>query len=113
MFAVEFNLGLMAGDAPDRNYFSAERENLGNLSTILQRDSQTGLGLVDEWLGVEIWIHADPSARFFTYPVQSVNDSEGGFERVYQGSAIVVSRMLDAAPGEENILDLSLEVRHR
>jgi len=113
MFAVEFNLGLMAGDAPDRNYFSVERENLGNLSTLLQRDSQAGLGLVDEWLGVEIWITAEPSACFFTYPVESVNDSEGGFERVYQGSAIVVSRTLDAAPGEENILDLSLEVRHR
>ena len=88
VFAVEFNFGLMAGNAPDRNYFSAAGENLGNLSTLLCRAEEAALGLVDEWLGVAIRVQASPAAAFWAYPVETVNDSEGGFERVYQGSAV-------------------------
>ena len=111
-FAVEFNLGFMAGDTPDRNYFSEARENLGNLGTLLCRGPEPALGLVDEWLGVEVWIHADPPAGICAYPVETVNDSEGGFERMYQGSAVIVHWPLSVLPGEEHIFGLSLEVRH-
>lgn len=113
IFSVEFNFGLMAGNAPDRNYFTPSRENLGNLSTRLARNGEAALGLVDEWLGVEIWIHADPAAGFWTYPVETVNDSEGGFERVYQSSAVLPYWRLSAQSGEERVFTLTVEVRHR
>jgi len=113
LFAVEMNLGLMAGDAPDRNYFTETRKNLGNLSTMLQLKGESALGLVDEWLGVEVWLRARPHADFLTYPVETVNDSEGGFERVYQGSAVLVAWPLAAPPGAEDVFDLIVEVRRR
>jgi len=113
VFGVEFNLGLMAGDMPDRNYFSHTGENLGNLSTMLRRPSEPALGMVDEWLGVEIWIGVEPAAGFWAHPVETVNDSEAGFERVYQGSAVIPYWNLIAPPGEEHIFTLSLEIRHR
>ncbi len=111
-FAMELNLGLMAGNAPDRNYFSHERENLGNLSTLIHREKEPALGLVDEWLGIEVWLRVDPVARFIAYPVETVNNSEGGFERVYQGSAVLACWALQAEPGEENVFNLEIEVRH-
>ena len=113
VFAVELNIGLMAGDTPDRNFFSETRDNLGNLSTMLCRSAEPALGLVDEWLGVEIWVRTKPNAGFWSYPVETVNDSEGGFERVYQGSAVIAWWPLAAKPGEEDVFDMTVEVRHR
>jgi len=113
LFAVEMNLGLMAGDAPDRNYFTETRRNLGNFSTLLHLKGEPALGLVDEWLGVEVWLRARPHADFLTYPVETVNDSEGGFERVYQGSAVIVAWPLAAPSGAEDVFDLIVEVRRR
>jgi len=111
LFGVEFNFGLMAGNAPDRNYFSHARENLNNLSTLISRPAEPALGLVDEWLKVAIWLQAEPSAAFWAYPVETVSDSEGGFERVYQGSAVVPHWSLNARPGEEMIFTVTLEIR--
>jgi alpha-amylase len=113
LFAVEFNIGLMAGDAPDRNFFSGNRENLGNLSTVLRRTDESRLGIIDEWLKLELWFSIEPSAGFWTYPVHTVNESEGGFERVYQGSALLPYWRLKAQPGEEQICTITLEVQRR
>lgn len=113
VFAPELNLGLMAGASFDRNYFTPARENLGNLSTLLDRPALEGLGLVDDYLKLEIWCHVSPEAHFWAYPVETVNDSEGGFERVYQCSAVLPHWPVAAQPGEEMIVTLTLEVRHR
>ena len=113
VFGVEFNFGLMAGNAPDRNYFSHARENLNNLSTLISRPAEPALGLVDEWLKVALWLHAEPGAAFWAYPVETVSDSEGGFERVYQGSAVIPHWPLNALPGEEMVFTLRLEVAEK
>lgn len=111
LFATEFNFGLMAGYAPDRNFFSGDGNNLGNLSTILNRTGESRFGIIDEWLKLELWLSVDPAAGFWTYPVHTINESEGGFERVYQGSAVLPYWLLSAQPGEEQVLTVTLEVR--
>jgi alpha-amylase len=113
VFAAEMNLALSAADAPDRNYVSHEGENLNNLTTTLHRDAAPCLGMVDAYLGLEIWLHADPPAGFWTYPVETVNDSEQGFERIHQGSAVLPFWRLAGAPGDEQVMVLTLEARAR
>jgi len=113
LFAVECNFALSGADAPDRNFFSHRRENLNNLTSTLHRVSEPSLGMVDEWLGLELWLHVDPPAGFWTYPVETVNDSEEGFERIHQGSAILPYWPLSARPGEEQICAITLEARVR
>jgi 4-alpha-glucanotransferase len=113
IFAVEMNLALSAADAPDRNFFSHNGENLNNLTTTLSRYNELSLGMVDEYLGLEIWLHADPVAGFWTYPVETVNDSEEGFERIHQGSAVLPYWRLQGAPGEEQVCTLTVEARTR
>jgi alpha-amylase len=34
------------------------------------------------------------------YPIETVSNSDSGFERVYQGSALVAVRKLDLGPDE-------------
>src|ERR1700687_1039622 len=43
----------------------------------------------DQWQGVRISLHAPSSQEFWIAPIETVSESEEGFERVYQGSQIL------------------------
>ena len=47
------------------------------------------LALVDEWLDMRIDIRVRPAAAWWILPVFTVSQSEGGFEKVYQGSCLL------------------------
>jgi alpha-amylase/alpha-mannosidase (GH57 family) len=56
--------------------------------------SATGLDRLaqgNDWLGVEITTHVEPAADAWWAPIETVSNSEDGFERVYQGSALLLS----------------------
>jgi hypothetical protein len=44
------------------------------------------LRLVDEWQRVSLALEAQGAQRFWTSPIETVSESEDGFERIYQGS---------------------------
>jgi len=82
---VQFDFGLLAGDAPDRYYdFKYGRERMlyvGDLDT-------ESIRLVDEWQGFAVDITVDGGCAFRMYPIETVSASESGLERTYQGSSI-------------------------
>ena len=41
----------------------------------------------------------EPAADAWWAPIETVSNSEGGVERVYQGSALLLSWVVDVAPG--------------
>jgi alpha-amylase len=47
------------------------------------------LRLEDGWQKVRVTLHAPGSREFWVAPIETVSESEGGFERVYQGSQIL------------------------
>jgi alpha-amylase len=47
------------------------------------------LKLVDEWQNVSISLSAGGAREFWVAPIETVTESEEGFERVYQGSQIL------------------------
>ena len=47
------------------------------------------LKLVDEWQNVSISLSASGAREFWVAPIETVTESEEGFERVYQGSQIL------------------------
>lgn len=83
---VEMVFNFLAPDAPDR-YFQAN-EARWPLEFQGEVDAQ-GLLLVDEWQGVQISLTADPQPLWWIAPIETISQSESGFERVYQGSAIM------------------------
>ena len=89
IFAVEINTAAMAGSADDRYYRTPEGDRLGQLSGRLDLPSATGLALVDEWLDLGSEFEWSRPAGLWSFPIETVSQSEGGFEGVYQGSAIV------------------------
>ena len=48
-----------------------------------------GLGLTDEWLGIDDELrHSLAPPKILTYPIETVSQSEGGFELVHQSVAV-------------------------
>jgi len=88
-FAVEINLAGMAGRASDRYYSSPDGERLGMLDARLDHPSAKGLSLVDEWLDVSVGLDWTRPGGLWCFPIETVSQSEGGFEGVYQSSAVV------------------------
>ncbi len=88
-FAVEFNFAGMPSGADDRYFFGAEGDRLGQLGSRLDLADLGALGLVDEWIGLEVQLRVNrDDTRFWTFPVETVSQSEGGFELVHQSVVV-------------------------
>ena len=96
---VEFNLAMLAGNAPDRYYFTSETDNAGKLSAINAFPSLQSIGVADEWSGIRVNIATKRPVEVWTCPVETVSVSEGGFERLYQSSAIMLLWDVKLEPG--------------
>jgi alpha-amylase len=88
-FAVEINIAAMAGNAEDRYYSDTTGRRLGVLASRLDLSGQSGLSLTDEWLDLSVALDWSRPAGLWCFPVETVSGSEGGFEAVYQSSAII------------------------
>jgi len=107
-WAVQWNLALTAGDAPGRYLTATGRPSLG--STGRERDA-AGVALVDEWIGVRARLAWAPAAELAWGPVQTVSVSEAGYERIYQGTAVLVVWPVGLRAGEtrELVASITLE----
>jgi len=65
-----------------------EQETLGQLGSQLSLTNETQLGLVDQWLGIAVRLSANRPMDIWTYPVETVSQSEGGFELVHQSVVV-------------------------
>lgn len=87
-FGCEFNFSSMAAGQSDRYYYDATGQQLGTLDAIQQLPPTERIGLVDEWQGLDIGLDLSQAAEVWTFPIQTVSQSEGGFELVHQSSAV-------------------------
>ncbi len=104
---LELVLNLLAPDATDR-YFQAN-EVRRPLEFRGEIDSAKLL-LVDEWQRVQITLQARPQARWWIVPIETISQSELGFERVYQGSAILVVWKIDPPSWRNMTCALQMEI---
>ncbi len=88
-FAPEFNFAGLPSGADDRYFRDSEGNSLGQLGHQLDLHDTTNLGLVDQWLGIDAGLTFDRPTSVWTYPVETVSQSEGGFELVHQSVAVV------------------------
>ncbi len=106
---VELIFNLLAPDAPDR-YFLADEvkrplEFRGEIDA-------PGLLVVDEWQRVKVSLEASPRARWWIVPVETISQSEAGFERIYQGSAIMVVWKVDSPAWRNMTCEVQAEITH-
>ena len=92
--AVEFNFAGMPAQADGRFFYDAAGQSLGELGTCLDLPAAARLGLVDDWLGIDVALSIGPAsngaeAGIWTFPIQTVSQSEGGFELVHQSVVVM------------------------
>ncbi len=83
-FAVELNLAGLPSGAEDRYFHDLNGQRLGQLGSRLDLKDIQKLGLTDEWLGMDVQLTANRSTHMWTFPIETVSQSEGGFELVHQ-----------------------------
>jgi 4-alpha-glucanotransferase len=83
---LESVVNLLAPAEPDRFFeTSSGRENLRFSGTI----PGASLRMEDGWQRLRISMLAPGAHHFWVTPIETVSESEEGFERVYQGSQIL------------------------
>ena len=90
---IEWNVAGLAPGADDRYLYADAAETgsltLGPIETVTDRDGTDRIGLVDEWLGLDVGLALSRPATVWTHPIETVSSSEGGLELVYQSTAVV------------------------
>ena len=85
-FGMESVINLLAPTDSDRFFETSNgQQNLrytGSLPGPILR-------MEDGWQRLKLTLHAPASEEFWIAPIDTVSESEGGFERVYQGSQIL------------------------
>jgi len=87
-FAIELNLSGLQSGADDRYYHDGSGNKLGQLGRQLDLADTQSLHLVDEWLGIDVGLSFSRPTGLWTFPVETVSQSEGGFELVHQSVAL-------------------------
>ena len=87
-FATELNFAGLPAGADDRYFFDADRNSLGQLGSTLDLKHTKYIGLSDEWLGIDVSLETQSPADFYAFPIETISQSEGGFELVQQSVAL-------------------------
>ncbi len=95
-FAVELNFAGMPSNAYGRNFSDIDGNILGQLGSKLDLHEVYGLGLTDEWLGLDVGLKMSRPTGFWTFPIETVSQSEGGFELVHQSVVVMPHWLVEA-----------------
>lgn len=88
-FGVEFQFAGMAAGASDRYYYDDHGRQIGQLESVHDLAQRDRIGLVDEWLGVDACLELSQPGGLWTYPIETISQSEGGYEAVHQSSTVI------------------------
>jgi len=108
---IEIVLNFLAPNERDR-YFEYTQDG----KMVRQRLAWAGeiaagpLRIVDEWQNVAALLDSPPGSKLWVAPIETVSESEEGFERVYQGSQILAVSSLELPPGGQLSTRCSLRV---
>ena len=104
---LELVLNFLARDAHDRYFLAQEvRRPLEFKGEI----ESAKLLVVDEWQHIRVTLTAHPQGRWWIVPIETISQSESGFERVYQGSAIMAVWKIDPPSWRNVTCALQMEV---
>jgi alpha-amylase len=95
-FAVEMNFAGLPSNAYGRNFSDIEGKILGQLGSKLDLTNVFGLGLTDEWLHLDVGLKMSRPTNFWTFPIETVSQSEGGFELVHQSVVVMPHWLVEA-----------------
>ncbi len=100
-FGVDWVFAMLAGDSPDHVYrIQGVDPDASRFGSLGETGSCGSVELLDRHRGFAVRLAWDIPATLWRAPIETVSLSEGGFERIYQASALLPWWQIEAAPGE-------------
>ncbi|MEL6898133.1 MAG: alpha-amylase/4-alpha-glucanotransferase domain-containing protein, partial [Planctomycetota bacterium] len=87
-FGIEMNFAGLPDGADDRFFSDPAGQRLGQLGQRLDLQDARGISLTDQWMGVHVSLEMDRDSGLWTFPIQTVSQSEAGFELVHQSVCV-------------------------
>lgn len=108
--ATEWSLHLLGGGGnPDAWYeVAGERSPHDGSGTA---DDATRLAFGNDHVGLRVDVELDPPQDAWWHPIETISSSEAGFERVYQGSSLLLGRIVRLEPGASAVLRVTQRLR--
>ncbi len=112
LFAGEWNINLLGGRQNEAAYYHVEGRDIGDLhlDSTGEITGTSRLIMGNRHLDIELELGLDRSLNIWRYPVESVSNSEGGLEKIYQCSCLVVLLPLLLEPGHTECFNYSWRV---
>jgi alpha-amylase len=88
-FAIEWNFAGLPSGADDRYFSDTDGNRLGQLGESLDLQDARGLSLSDRWLKLDVDLTCDRDSGIWAFPIQTVSQSEAGFELVHQSVCVM------------------------
>jgi alpha-amylase len=116
---IESVINFLAPDADDRFFESHSNETNGHGKTIRREPLRfsgvlpsPSIRIEDHWQKVRVTLTAPHAESFWIAPIETVSESEEGFERVYQGSQILSVWHLNLATEKSWTARLTWRLEH-
>ena len=112
-FGIENGFAFQAGDDPKRFYrFNRQVPKKPLLNSHGSEEQINQLSLTDSYLGISIGLEWNQPAALWRFPIETVSMSESGFERVYQGSVVLLLWYLSLSAGKTQRLELVEQIEN-
>ena len=112
MFCPELNFTLLAGDDGLRLYeFEGVIGPGPRMKSSGEVEETSWFALTDLSQKIRIRLEFDPLVTIWRHPVETISQSESGFECIYQGSAVIPRWELTLPPGAQRTLSIKLEIQ--
>jgi 4-alpha-glucanotransferase len=95
---VELALHLLGGGGNPSAWYDVRGERSAHDGTG-QATAVEAIGYGNDWVGIAVEARPEPAADAWWSPIETVSNSESGFERVYQGSSLLLSWRVRLEPG--------------
>jgi alpha-amylase len=111
-FAGEWNINLLGGGHNDGAYYRVDGRDIDDTHLDSRGEIRDAAELImgNRSLGIELALRLDRPLTLWRFPVECVSNSEGGVEKVYQCSCVVILLPLIIAPGCEASFNYSWQV---
>jgi alpha-amylase len=107
ILGLEWTLTMLGGGGNPAAWLEIDGERTSHDSR-RTASAQNGLAQGNDYIGLEIITDVSPAAEIWCAPVETISNSEAGFERVYQGEGLLLGWPVSLAPGAAQ----TVTVRH-
>lgn len=99
LLGIEFAVMLLGGGHNPAAFHEVDGRRIPHDASAVA-EGVAGLASGNDQLGIHLATTIEPAADAWISPIQTVSNSEAGFELVYQGSSVLAVRPIHLGPGE-------------